>query len=327
MKPPPPPKATVALSNLAVFIALTICIIACVTSVFSNKNMQTAISDSSGKIGVLNNRITHLEKQLHNISAALESPAFVEKNAPTTANRFTIEEKTPESLNEYLVAINDAMYQLEEIVDATGLKSIATNLSVDPSILKNLYDEQYLRKKQKEHTTRMAELNTAQHAADKQAYGEEVHILYESARFKYNKNHGNPGDAQAQRENALNELHEKYPDANATAMVIAENAIGSVFHGSLEDAEKNYALLMENDTRAEVVTDWGIKATPTMQYYLASQYIENGRIQEAEDLIYQLGQNTDDIIFTAGQRNGRTFKEHQTIPVVIAGLREQLEQK
>jgi len=327
MKPPTQRKSTFALSNLAVFIALAICIIACVVGVFSNKNMQTAISNSSGKFGVLNDRITHLEKQLHNISAALDSLAAIEKHSPNTASRSKIVEKTPDSLNEYLVAINDAMYQLEEIVDASGLKAIATNLSVDSSILKNLYDEQYRRKKKKEHTTRMAELNTAQHAADKQAYGEEVHTLYESARFKYSKNHSNPAESQAQRENALDELREKYPDANATAMVIAENAIGSVFHGSLEDAEKNYALLMENDTRAQVVTDWGIKATPTMQYYLASQYIENGRTQEAEDLIYQLGQNTDDIIFTAGQRNGRTFKEHQSIPDAIAGLREQLEQK
>ena len=266
--------------------------------------------------------MTKLEKQMRDISGTLqELKSSQERRA---ASRIKIDENAPEDLNAYLVSLNDAMYQLEEIVDASGLKSIATNLAVDPSILKNMYDEQFLRKKQNDFRERMTEINTAQHKADEQEYGEEVKPLYDSARFQFGRGRGgNNKEAEAKREQAKKELLENYPDANATAMVVAESAIGSAFRGNLKDVEENYALLMENDKRSQVVTDWGMKAAPTLQYYLASQFIEKGRKQEAEDMIYQLEQSGEDMVFGADRGRGRPG--YKTTQDAIKDLRKQLE--
>jgi hypothetical protein len=278
------------LSGSALVVAVAACIIA-VTGGKETDNAQIASApESSASIDLLGSRMTKLEKQMRDLSGTLEELNNAQERR--SASRIKIDENAPEDLNAYLVSLNDAMYQLEEIVDASGLKSIATNLAVDPSILKNMYDEQLLRKKQTEFRERMTEINTAQHKADEQEYGEEVKPLYDSARFQFGRGRGgNNKEAEAKREQAKKELLENYPDANATAMVVAESAIGSAFRGNLKDVEENYALLMENDKRSQVVTDWGMKAAPTLQYYLASQFIEKGRKQEAVDIIYQLEQS------------------------------------
>jgi hypothetical protein len=65
-----------------------------------------------------------------------------------------------------------------------------------------------------------------------------------------------------------------------------------------------------------------------MQYYLASQYIEAGRIQEAETLIYQLEQNESDMITTGGRggRGGRRGRGgYQTAQEAAKNLRERLQ--
>jgi outer membrane murein-binding lipoprotein Lpp len=320
-----------ALSGLALIVALAACILAATASTRALKKLQANITDSSGQVSLLSSRITRLEKQLKDISTALGDIQAAQERRAAASSRITIDETTPESLNDYLVSINDAMYQLEEIVDASGLKSIATNLAVDPSILKNLYDEQYRRKKETEYRNAMVQLNTAQHEADKADYGEEVKPLYEASRFQFGRRgrNQNQEEAEAAREKAMKELIEKYPNANATGMVIAENAMGSAFRGNFEDAEKYYSMLMETEKRSQVVTDWGMKAAPTMQYYLASQYIEKGRTQEAEDLIYQLEQCGDDMIFAAGQGRGggRRWPGYQSTTDAVKDLRKQLEQK
>jgi hypothetical protein len=318
-----------ALSGLALIIALAACILAATAGSRALKKLQGAATDSSGQVSLLSSRITSLEKQLKDISAALDDIKTAQERRAASSARVAIDENAPESLNDYLVSINDAMYQLEEIVDASGLKSIATNLAVDPTILKNLYDEQYRRKKETEHRNAMVQLNTAQHEADTADYGEEVQTLYEASRFQFGRRDQdqNRTEAEAAREKAMNELIEKYPDANATGMIIAENAMGAAFRGNLEDAEKYYAMLMETEKRSQVVTDWGMKAAPTMQYYLASQYIEKGRTREAEDLIYQLEQSGNEMIFAAGQQRGRRWPGYQTTTDAVSDLRKQLGQK
>jgi hypothetical protein len=317
-----------ALSGLAMIVAVAACIIAATAGNRALKKMQTVLPDSSAGVELLSSRMAKLEKQVRDISSTLHEVKIAADRRAAASPRIKIDENTPEDINDYLVSLNNAMYQLEEIVDASGLKSIATNFAVDPTILKNMYDEQYRRKKETEYRERMTDLNLAQHEADKQEYGEEVATLYQSARFQFGRGRNDEGsreEAEAKREKAKNELLENYPDANATAMVVAESAVGAAFRGNLEDAEKNYALLMENDKRSQVVTDWGMKAAPTLQYYLASQYIEKGRTQEAEDMIYQLEQSGDDMVLSAGRRRGRPG--YQTTSDAVKELRELLKKK
>jgi len=310
------------LSGCSLVVAVTACILAVTGEKNTDKTQITSVPKSSASIELLGSRMTKLEKQMRDISGTLQELKSSQERR--TASRVKIDENAPEDLNAYLVSLNDAMYQLEEIVDASGLKSIATNMAVDPSILKNMYDEQLRRKKETEFRENMTEINIAQHKADKQEYGEEIKSLYESARFRFGRGGGgNQEEARVKREKAKQELLENYPDANSTAMVVAESAIGAAFRSNLKDVESNYALLMENDKRAQVVTDWGMKAAPTIQYYLASQYIEKGRTQEAEDMIYQLEQSGDDMVFGAGRQRGRPG--YKTTKDAVSELRKQLE--
>jgi hypothetical protein len=333
-----------ALSGLAVVIALAACIIAGTAGSRVYKKLQSETTDSSGKMDLLSSRITKLEVQLRTISSTLENLTAAEERRANIAERISMEENAPESLNEYLVAINDAMYKLEEIVDASGLRSIGTNLTADPTILKNLYDEQARRKREREYRTAMNDLNETQRQTDREKYGEEFQTLYEATRFQFGGRGGRGGrnqnqnmtreerqaafeKAQADREKAIDELIEKYPDSHAAGVVIAENGIRAAFRDNLEEAEKYYEMLMANDTRAQAVTDRGMRAAPTMQYALAFQYIEAGRIQEAEDLIYQLEQCSDDMIRTGGGRGRRGRGGYHTPQEAAGRLRERIENR
>lgn len=333
-----------ALSGFAVVIALAACIIAGTASSRVYKKLQADTTDSSGKMDLLNSRVTKIELQLRNISSTLVNLTAAEERRANIAERIRMEENTPESLNEYIVAINDAMYQLEEIVDASGLKSIGTNLAADPTILKNLYDDQARRKREREYRTAMTQLNATQRQTDQERYGEEFQTLYEATRFQFGGRGGRGGrnqdqnmtreereaereKAQAAREKAVNELIEKYPDSHTAGMLIAETGIRAAFRDNLEEAEKYYAMLMENNNRAQAVTDRGMKAAPTMQYALASQYIEAGRIAEAEELIYQLEQSEDDMIRAGGGRGRRGRGGYQTTQEAASRLRERIKER
>jgi hypothetical protein len=306
--------------------------------------MQSKTTDSSGKLDLLSSRITKLEIQLRDISSTLKNLTEAEERRATVAERIKLEDNTPESLNEYIVAINDAMYKLEEIVDASGLKSIGTNLAADPTILKNLYDDQARRKREREFRTAMNELNSSQRQADQERYGEDFQTLYEATRFQFRGRGGRGGrnqdqnmtreerqaafeKAQADREKAAADLIEKYPDSYAAGTLIAETGIRAAFRDNLEEAEKYYSMLMDSDTRAQAVTDRGMKAAPTMQYALANQYIEAGRIKEAEDLIYQLEQSGEDMIMTGGGRGRRGRGGYQTTTEAAERLRERIRER
>jgi len=320
--------------------SLVIAIIACVIAASSRPGEpDKTVPALSAGVELLSSRMATLEKQLRDMSGTLAQLKVSEDRRSTA--RVKIDDTSPESVNEYLVSLNDAMYKLEELVDATGLKSIATNLAVDPTILKNLYDQQARRKRERDYRTAMSDFSTAQHKADEEKYGEDIKKMYEATRFQFggrgrrNRNENMSREEQqaarekmmAERDKAVEGLIDQYPDSHAAGVLIAETGMRAAMRGNIEDAEKYYSMMTENDTRAQTVTDRGSKALPTMQYYLAAQYIEAGRVQDAENLIYQLEQNQEDMI-SAGGRGGRGGRRggggYQTTQEAAKNLRDRM---
>jgi hypothetical protein len=92
-------------------------------------------------------------------------------------------------------------------------------------------------------------------------------------------------------EKAFNELLYNYPDAYATGIVIAERALRSAIMRDTGSAEKYYTMLDENENFSNIVTDRGTEAMPNLQNYLAFSYIQEGRFEEAQELIESLETN------------------------------------
>jgi hypothetical protein len=190
-----------------------------------------------------------------------------------------------------LLALEGSVSRLEQIVDTAGIESVATNDNIDPAALREVLDEYTQRRTVEALQAALRTRNTEQHLADKQKYGEEIAALYDKARFRWDRGRGRGRDSREERDAAVKELTEKYPDSYAAGMVVAERAVGAMFHGNYTDVEKYYEQISNNRNHDAVVTDWGFEAVPTLQYNLARYYIEQNRRGDAERLLNSLEKN------------------------------------
>lgn len=179
--------------------------------------------------------------------------------------------------------------QMEHILDSTGLAQLAENENVDPSILLQMYDEYAQRNQVASHRQKLLQKDREDLDADSKNYEEELMSLYELARHR----RGSDTDRET-REKAFEEMVEKYPDAYATAKVIAERAVRSAFRRNTTAVEEYYQMLRQNDKFATVTTDRGLEVLPNIEHYLAQQYLRDGRMEDARGLRDSLDLNFSD---------------------------------
>lgn len=159
--------------------------------------------------------------------------------------------------------------------------------------------------------------NVAQRQADFDRYGESVAVLYGSARTM-----PGPGGETKESSAAFQQLLTQYPEANATGLAIGERALQSALQANALAAEQYYQMLTANENFSSIVTERGVEVMPALQGFLADQYIQQGRFEEAEALIQSLETNYgSEQMATPGR-----FGEQQFRPVtdVTTRLREQL---
>jgi len=222
-----------------------------------------------------------------------------------------------------LVALEGSVSRLEQLMDTAGIEGAATNATADPTSLSAMLDEYTQRKTVQTLQQAMQKRNAEQHETDKQKYGEELVTLYDKARFRWGRGRGRGNNNNQDRDAAIDELAKKYPDANATGMVLAERAVGSMFHGNYADAEKYYAQISNNRNFDNVVTDWGMEAVPMLQYNLARYYIDQNRRGDAERLLDSLEQKyPQSLLMTMGR--GRDHGP-QTTASAAQELRQRLQ--
>lgn len=211
-----------------------------------------------------------------------------------------------------------AIRRLEKIIEATGLEQLAKNQNMDPTILSELYDEYADRKQVAQRREQQLENNRELHKADADQYGQELMALYERARLR----RGAGADRQ-ERDNAFAELIEKYPEAYATGMAIAERALVSGFRRKTSEVEKYYDMLRDNENFSHIVTDRGVEAMPNVEYYLARQYLRQGDNDNALAIIESLEKNyPDSLLFTGRSASGRRW---QAVSQVVTNLRREVE--
>jgi len=152
--------------------------------------------------------------------------------------------------------------------------------NVSPEVL-NRMSEHYL---QMENITKLqrtlVQRNREQHRADLEKYGQKVMDLYAAARPA-----GEDAAAQQASDEAFSTLLSQYPEANATAMALAERGLSSALDQNSADVLAYYNQLKSNDAYAQVVMDNGVEAIPTLQSYLVQDYLSKGQINEARALI------------------------------------------
>ena len=264
---------------LLIIVPLIICAVAVVIAFNSTIKVRKLKRSSDETFLSLKNEITKLAGEIKNINENLTKQS--KKVGFQAADGGTGQTK------DWLNLLDSDLQRIEETLSKTGLDQLATN-NMDPVMLKEMFTEFSEKKELQTFQDELVSLNFELHEDDKNKYDPEIAQLYKDARTRGQKN-----DKKI-REDAYNTLLKKYPDANATGMLIAEKALRSGFRGKLEDTEKYYKQLTDNDNFQNIVTDWGIDAVPTIQYQLASRYIKEGRVDDARKIISELEAGSSD---------------------------------
>lgn len=159
--------------------------------------------------------------------------------------------------------------------------------------------------------------NVAQRQADFDRYGDAVAVLYGSARTM-----PGPGGETQESSAAFQQLLSQYPESNATGLAIGERALQSALQANTLAAEQYYQMMTGNENYSSIVTERGVEVMPALQGYLADQYIQQGRFDEAEALIQSLETNYgSEQMATPGRQGEQQFRP---VTDVTTRLREQL---
>ncbi len=274
--------------KLSSWIAIAAIVICALTAGYSyhaynlSRNIQRAHQKS---LDTLHQEITRLEAKLTELGSELAVARGQTRG--TTGDLKSPENKFSTSRSTVLQL--QTLEQMEQILDSTGLAQLAENENVDPSILLQMYDEYAQRNQVASYRQKLLQKDREDLDADSKNYEEELMSLYELARHR----RGSDTDRET-REKAFEEMVEKYPDAYATAKVIAERAVWSAFRGNTTVVEEYYQMLRQNDKFATVTTDRGLEVLPNIAHYLAQQYLRDGRMEDARGLRDSLDLNYSD---------------------------------
>ena len=166
-----------------------------------------------------------------------------------------------------------------------------------------------------DHKKELIDRNTTLHQVDKDKYGNELISYYNAARAS-----GGPAANNAESEAALSQLLNQYPESNATAMALAEKAMQAAGRTNTLEVEQLYSQLQSNPNAASVVLDSGVEALPAIQSYLAHQYIQQGRTDEAEALLSGLASSsTSGLIAVPGPKGDPVYRPVSEVIQVMRG--------
>ncbi|HBZ56575.1 MAG TPA: hypothetical protein DEO88_14315 [Syntrophobacteraceae bacterium] len=152
------------------------------------------------------------------------------------------------------------------------------------------------------HLVRLLEINKSLHREDRERYGEAVHGLYLQA-LVMDRGPVNPAD-RVNSEKALSRLIEEYPEANATAMAIADRALEAAMRRKTSDVEFYFKMLSKQKNHQGIVTDKGVEAYSSLLLYLTRNYIRDGRLEKAEELIRKIESDYSDKLVADRDQSG-----------------------
>lgn len=163
----------------------------------------------------------------------------------------------------------------------------------------------------------LIERNGKLHQADQERYGNQLAALYAAARAN-----SGPTGSNSESDTALSQLRSQYPDANATGMVIGEKALQAAGQANTLAVEQYYSMLMENQNFSSIVIDSGVEVVPSIQSYLAYQYLQQGQTAKAEAVLQSLESSYGQGMVAVPGPSGNP--EFRPVSEVVNGMRTQL---
>ncbi len=264
-----------------------------------------------------------------------EAPPIQVSSAPEPelqAQRLTEEQEAPDPLAAQVAQLEQRIVRLQRLIQQIQADPALPFWSdpagaLTPQALEQLGKEAASRAR---FESRMAELN--QLAAeyrdnDYLRYGperyRELETLYRQAKPK--RGPQSEADRKAQVA-ALNRMQEEFPEAYETGVAVAEQALQEALNGNLSQVEAYLQTLSETHPNTNLITEQGLEAVPTLQTFLARQYLEQGRTEEAAAMVDQLAQNyPDSLIVEPGPGNAPS--PPKTAAEIAEELRQQLSEQ
>jgi hypothetical protein len=235
---------------------------------------------------------------------------------------------TSAQLTEKVARLEQGLDGLNRIMRASGLDTAAAHwgagLGAPGPLFEQLGKEAASRVRfeaRREELTRRATENRERDSAryDSERYSE-LEELFKAAR---------PGRGQdteegkTKRTDSLNKLVEEFPEAYATGVAVAEQALSEALDGNTGQVESYLQTLRESSEYGDIVTEQGVEALPNIQAFLARQYIDENRIDEAISLLQDLSTNYSDSLIIEPTTGGPP-KPPRTVQEVVDELRQQL---
>ncbi|NEX19678.1 hypothetical protein G3480_05005 [Thiorhodococcus mannitoliphagus] len=279
------------------------------------------IASLSGGARVANPAVEPLAvKSVTDLEAAEVDPAESEPDQPLLD---TLDEQARR-----IAMLEKQLSQFERLIRSAGLDAAAPHLRPPPGsdrpLLAQIGEDYATRARFEERRKTLLERSQQMRQRDMDAYGEAsyetIADLYRQAR----PSRGNSTPEQkAAREAALNSLLTDYPEAYSTSVAVAEQALDAAINRDTQGAEAYYQSLVEASSYSEVVTEQGVNAIPTLQTYLARQYVQEGRYDEATAVLDALSLQGDSIILEPNQMGEPSAKSAQDI---VTELRDKIAQ-
>ena len=287
-------------SILAMIVPALICAVALAVGYRAYTAAHDARRDYQRDIASVRDELGGIKAQIGALSNALVAAA--RKPTSTIVSSSGGWSSGKDDMTDSLMALETDLSDIRKTLNKTGLESVATN-DVDQAALHDIIGEYAERKMVEIRREQLGKLLTTQSAADIEKYGAELTNLYASARGNWGRNRGG-GDDQ-QRDAALKDLQQKFPDAYATAKAVGDRAVSAMFSQNTEQVEQYYKQLGDMKQASSVVNDWGMQTMPAVEYYLASKYIEQNRSSDAEKLLSSLEKNYPDALIPSMMTGGR----------------------
>ena len=277
-------------------------------------SLKELIDRQDTKIASLSKQIAVLESRLTANFDIINSQITNKLEGKRNDEFFTLQSEDLKRLKQTMESSRRELLSLKQIIESTGLDQLAKTKNIDPNVLKELYDSRIDRNDFVSQRNYLLEQNKELHLADNKRYDEELDSLYRRARFRIRREYTEDSNK------AFEEMLTKYPDAYATAMAIGERALFSI-RSNTPEAEKYYKMLQanQNESYSNVITDQGIEVLPNIEYFLARQYVRQGRLKEADTMLKSIEVNYSDSLLFFGRR-GRW----QPISQAVARLRNEM---
>ncbi|QGU32882.1 hypothetical protein [Thermochromatium tepidum] len=253
--------------------------------------------------------------------------APTEKIAMATSGT-SVDQGTQRALEEQarrIEGLERQLAQITRVMRASGLETAAPFLSSSPGgepLLATISEQYATRARFEENRQRLSERAKQMRQRDLETYGpsdfERITELSQKARPR----RGNETQAErSEREAALSSLMSQYPESWATSVAVAEQALDAARNRNTQSVEMYYESLISTSPYSEVVTEQGIDAIPTLQTYLARQYIQDGRTAEASAILDALSAQPDRLIVEPNEM-GEPIT--QSVGSIVNELRQRL---